>query len=207
MIVTASSGDGEGDLDDVRAYFDLACAFLAPAVPHLIAIGGLSGSGKSVIAQAIAADIGAFPGAVIVRSDVERKRLFGVAPEAPLPAQAYTQSISDQVYDMCRKRAALALEAGRVVIIDAVHAKPAEREAVEALAAAHGAAFTGFWLDVPPEVMRARVAKRRGDVSDATPQVVDAQLAYDLGAMDFDTIDASGPVEDVAARCLDRMGR
>ena len=200
---TASSV--EGDLDDVRAYFDLACAFLAPAVPRLIAIGGLSGSGKSVVARAIAPDVGAFPGAVIVRSDVERKRLFGVAPEALLPAEAYTQSISDQVYATCRKRAALALEAGRVVIVDAVHAKPAEREAVEALAAAHGAAFTGFWLDVPPEVMRARVAKRRGDVSDATPQVVDAQLAYDLGAMHFDTIDASGPVEDVAARCLDRM--
>jgi len=113
----------------------------------------------------------------------------------------------DQVYVMCRKRAALALEAGRVVIIDAVHAKLAEREAVEALAAAHGAAFTGLWLDVPPKVMRERVGKRRGDVSDATPQVVDAQLAYDLGAMDFDTIDASGSVEDVAARCLDRMGR
>src|SRR5680860_423666 len=133
----ASTGEGEGDLDDVRAYFDLACTFLAPAAPHLIAIGGLSGSGKSVIARSIAPDVGAFPGAVIVRSDVERKRLFGVAPEAPLPAQAYTQSISDQVYVMCRKRAALALEAGRVVIIDAVHAKPAEREAVEALAAAH----------------------------------------------------------------------
>ncbi|HZJ11812.1 MAG TPA: AAA family ATPase [Methyloceanibacter sp.] len=203
----ASTGEGEGDLDDVRAYFDLACTFLAPAAPHLIAIGGLSGSGKSVIARAIAPDIGAFPGAVIVRSDVERKRLFGVAPEAPLPAHAYTQSISDQVYVMCRKRAALALEAGRVVIIDAVHAKLAEREAVEALAAAHGAAFTGLWLDVPPKVMRERVGKRRGDVSDATPQVVDAQLAYDLGAMDFDTIDASGSVEDVAARCLDRMGR
>src|SRR5680860_347545 len=133
----ASTGEGEGDLDDVRAYFDLACTFLAPAAPHLIAIGGLSGSGKSVIARSIAPDVGAFPGAVIVRSDVERKRLFCVAPEAPLPAQAYTQSISDQVYVMCRKRAALALEAGRVVIIDAVHAKPAEREAVEALAAAH----------------------------------------------------------------------
>jgi len=204
---TASPGEGERDLDDVRVYFDLACGYLAPPPPHLIAIGGLSGSGKSVIARAIAPDIGAFPGAVIVRSDVERKRLFAVAPDSPLPEDAYTQSISDQVYATCRKRAALALEAGRVTIIDAVHAKPAEREAVEALAAAHGAAFTGLWLDVPPEVMRVRVAQRSGDVSDATPQVVDAQLAYDLGAMDFDIIDASGSVEDVAARCLDRMER
>lgn len=202
----SSTDDAPGTLDEVRAYFDLACGYLAPAHPHLIAVGGLSGSGKSTVARALAPEIAPFPGAVLVRSDAERKRLFGVAPEERLPASAYSQSVSDQVYALCRKRAALALEAGWPVILDAVHAKPQEREAVAALADAHGATFSGLWLDVPPDVMRARVAQRQNDVSDATPQVVDAQLAYELGPMDFDIIDASGSVTDVAARCLDRIG-
>jgi uncharacterized protein len=207
LLRAQAASSEEGALEDVHAYFDLARNFLAPAPPQLIAIGGLSGSGKSAIAREIAPGLGAFPGAVIIRSDMERKRLFGVPPEARLPQDAYTQSVSDRVYAICRKRAALALEAGRVVIIDAVHAKPAEREAVEALAAAQGAAFTGLWLDVPAEVMRARVGKRTGDVSDATPDVVDAQRAYDLGEMDFHTIDARGAVEEVAARCRDLLVR
>ncbi len=106
---------------------------------------------------------------------------------------------------MCRKRAGWALSAGRSVIVDAVHAKPEERDAVAALAAAHGADFTGLWLEAPLDVMRGRVADRRGDVSDATPSVVDAQAAYDLGVVDFDRIDASGDVDEVAAACLARI--
>jgi predicted kinase len=201
----AAKDDTARVLDEVRSYFDFACASLAPAQARLIAVGGLSGSGKSTVARALAPEIAPFPGAVVVRSDVERKRLFDVAPDERLPEAAYTQSVSDQVYALCRKRAALALEAGWPVIVDAVHAKAEEREAVAALAAAHGAAFTGLWLDVPPDVMRKRVALREADVSDATPQVVDTQLAYDLGAIGFDRTDASGSVEDVAARCLDAI--
>jgi len=191
---------------EAAAYFALARKFLVAGPPRLVAIGGLSGSGKSAIARALAARIGAFPGAVHVRSDVERKRLFGVPPEARLPAHAYAPEISDQVYAMCRKRARLALEAGHSVIVDAVHAKPSERAAIRALAAGTGAAFTGLWLDAPPETMRKRVAARAGDVSDATPEVVEAQLAYDLGKMDFAMIDTSGTVDDVAAACLTRIG-
>ena len=77
----AAPDDEAAALAEVRAYFDLARAFLAPVPARLVAIGGLSGSGKSAVARAIAPEIGAFPGAVIVRSDVERKRLFGVAPD------------------------------------------------------------------------------------------------------------------------------
>jgi uncharacterized protein len=201
----AEAGTAAQIRDDARAYFDLARGFLAPARPQLVAIGGLSGSGKSAVARAIAADIGAFPGAVHVRSDVERKRLFGVAPDSRLPQRAYEASVSPQVYAMCRKRAGWALSAGRSVIVDAVHAKPEERDAVAALAAAHGADFTGLWLEAPLDVMRGRVADRRGDVSDATPSVVDAQAAYDLGVVDFDRIDASGDVDAVAAACLARI--
>jgi uncharacterized protein len=207
LRVRQSPDDGTARaLEEVRAYFDLACAYLVPTKARLIAVGGLSGSGKSTVARALAPEIAPFPGAVVVRSDVERKRLFGVAPEERLPASAYTQEVSDEVYALCRKRAALALEAGWSVIVDAVHAKPEERDALAALAAEYGAAFHGLWLDVPADVMRSRVAARQRDVSDATLQVVDAQLDYDLGTIGFDRIDASGSVEDAAARCLARIG-
>ncbi|MGV1015577.1 MAG: AAA family ATPase, partial [Methyloceanibacter sp.] len=199
--------DTEAARDEARAYFDLARKFLAPLPPRLIAIGGLSGSGKSAIARALAPGIGAFPGAVHIRSDVERKRLFGVAQDQRLPAAAYAPEISEQVYAMCRKRARLALQAGHAAIVDAVHARPEERAAIAALAAETGADFVGLWLEVPPEVMRQRVSAREGDVSDATPEVIDAQLAYDLGPQDFAVIDASGPIEDVAAACLTRIGQ
>ena len=174
--------------------------------PRLIAIGGLSGSGKSAVARAIAPHVGACPGAVHVRSDVERKRLFGVAASERLPEHAYAPQVSDEVYALCRKRARLALRAGRAVIVDAVQALPDERAAIEAVAAEAGAPFTGLWLEAPREVMQARVAARKGDVSDATPSVIDEQLSYDIGEQRFTVIDASVPIERVVARALEIIG-
>ena len=200
------SEEANKTLEECRAYFDLANGFLAPSPPRLVVIGGLSGSGKSAAARAIAPEIGLFPGAVHIRSDVERKRLFDVGLDERLPQSAYEPGVSTQVYAMCRKRAALALEAGRSVIVDAVHAKPQERDALVKLAEAHGATFTGFWLDVPVGVMQTRVASRQGDVSDATPSVVEVQSAYDLGEITFERIDGSHTVEEVAAVCLERIG-
>ena len=123
-----------------------------------------------------------------------------------LPASAYAPDISDRVYAMCRKRALMALEGGQAVIVDAVHAKKEERDALAALAAEQGVPFTGLWLEAPPKVMRDRVAARTGDVSDATPEVVDAQLGYDIGPQSFAVIDASKPLDQVAAECLERIG-
>lgn len=191
--------------DQARELFELAGLFLAPHAPKLIALGGLSGSGKSTIARAIAHEIGAFPGAVIVRSDVERKRLFGVEFHATLPQSAYTPEASALVYAVCRKRARFALEGGRSVIVDAVHAKAEEREAIAALAGEYGVAFKGLWLDLPADLLKERVANRVGDVSDATPSVVSEQLSYDLGPMDFDCVETSGSVMEVAQRCLERV--
>ncbi len=192
--------------EEARAYFALARNFLVPAAPRLVAIGGVSGTGKSAVARAIAPFIGAFPGAVIVRSDVERKRLFGVALSQRLPASAYAPEISDRVYAMCRKRAAMALAGGQAVIVDAVHAKQEERDALAELAAEQGVPFTGLWLQAPAQLLRDRVAARIGDVSDATPDVVDEQLGYDFGSQSFAVIDASREVDQVAAACLDRIG-
>jgi aminoglycoside phosphotransferase family enzyme/predicted kinase len=201
----AAGSQAEAARDEARAYFSLAQEFLAPTAPRLVAVGGLSGTGKSAVSRAIAPRLGAFPGAVIVRSDVERKRLFGVAPEERLPARAYAPEVSDQVYAMSRKRAMLALLGGQAVIVDAVQAKPEEREALAGLAAKLGVAFRGLWLEAPAKLLRERVAARRGDVSDATPSVVDEQLGYDIGAQGFTVIDASRPLDEVAADCLGRI--
>jgi predicted kinase len=144
---------------------------------------------------------------VHIRSDVERKRLFGVALGDRLPQSAYAPEVSDTVYGICRKRALLALAVGRTVILDAVHAKPTERADAAELARQAGVPFTGLWLEAPPELLRKRVASREGDVSDATPSVVDIQLGYDLGPQDFAVIEANRPLDEVAAACLERIGQ
>jgi len=187
----------------VASYALLARDYLsARPRPQLIAIGGLSGSGKSSVAHALAPHLGAFPGAVHVRSDVERKRLFSVPSEERLPRSAYTAEVSDIVYTICRKRALMALEGGHSVIVDAVHAKREERDAVAEIAGRTGAAFTGLWLDAPADTMRGRIAGRVRDASDATPSVLDEQLQYDLGQQNFAVVDAGGALEEVVASCL-----
>jgi uncharacterized protein len=185
------------------SYVLLARDYLEAHRPQLIAIGGLSGSGKSSLAQTLAPHLGAFPGAVHVRSDVERKRMFGVAAGERLPRPAYAAEVSDVVYGICRKRALMALEGAQAVIVDAVHAKSEERDAIAEIAARAGAAFTGIWLDAPADTMRGRIARRSGDVSDATPDVLDEQLGFDVGPQNFVVVDAGRALDQVVASCLE----
>ncbi|HET7852202.1 MAG TPA: AAA family ATPase [Methyloceanibacter sp.] len=189
------------------SYVQLARDHLERKRPELVAVGGLSGSGKSSVAEALAPLIGAFPGAVHVRSDIERKRLFGVPSEERLPRSAYTAEVSGIVYTICRKRALMALMGGHSVIVDAVHARREERDAIAEIAAHAGAAFTGLWLDAPADTMRARIAGRVGDASDATPAVIDEQLQYDLGEQSFAAVDAGRPLNEVVASCLELINR
>ena len=94
------------------------------ATRRLIAIGGLSGSGKSTLAAALAPELGAAPGARVLRSDVLRKRKFGVAPETAIPAEGYAPGVTSAVYVELCDRAAIALRAGYSAIIDAVALAP-----------------------------------------------------------------------------------
>lgn len=176
--VAAVSG---GDNEPARAYQRAALAFLQPASPRLLAIGGLSGSGKTTRALQLAPAIGRTPGAVVVRSDVERKRLAGIAPEQRMPPGSYTPEASARVYEVLLVRAERILRAGHSVVLDAVFARPDERAAAEAMAARVAVPFEGLWLDVSKEVARARVAGRKADASDATPDVVERQFGYELG--------------------------
>jgi uncharacterized protein len=181
---------------EARSYLDLAAQFLRPRSCRLVAIGGLSGTGKSTLAAALAPSLGAR----VLRSDVIRKRLFGVAPETRLPASAYTTEVSCRVYEMLRRQAADALAAGYSVIIDAVSLKPAERQSLAPVAEAVGVPFSGLWLTAPVATMEGRPRARRHDASDAAPEVLAQQLRQDPGPMDWVRIDAgTGPAECLSA--------
>ncbi|MFG1363577.1 bifunctional aminoglycoside phosphotransferase/ATP-binding protein [Xanthobacter versatilis] len=152
-----------------------------PGRPSLWAVGGLSGSGKSTWAAKMAPTLGRAPGAVILRSDIERKRLAGVAETQKLPPEAYTPEATRQVYDRLRALAARVLATGHSVIVDAVHARPDERDAIAQVAREAGADFQGWWLEAPEGELIRRVEARTGDASDADAAVVRRQLSYNLG--------------------------
>jgi aminoglycoside phosphotransferase family enzyme/predicted kinase len=192
----AEHGWGPGDptsaVAEARRYLDEAEAALRPAPARLVAVGGLSGSGKSSVAAGLASELGRDPGARILRSDVLRKLRFGAEPESPLPPEAYSAEVTAQVYqDLCT-RAAASLRAGYSAVIDAVALGEDERHSFAAVAAAAGVPFTGLWLDAPAATMRARIAARRGDASDASPEVLAHQLSTDPGAIEWIRIDAGG---------------
>ena len=166
-----------GDPQQARAYVEAAIAHLAPPPPLLVAVGGLSGSGKSRFSRGIAPGLGASPGALILRTDEVRKRLAGVAPTEPLPRGAYAPEFYARTYDVLFDNARRALKAGRAVILDATFIDPALRARAEALAVECAVPFHGVWLDAPVAVLEARVAARTGDASDATVEVLHEQLA------------------------------
>ncbi len=186
------SRDPSGTLrTEARAYFDLATELLEERPPHLIAIGGLSGSGKTTVAEALAPHIGAAPGARIVESDRIRKALHGVPPETRLPDKAYRQEVSERVYRETAWRADLILAEGGSVVADAVFDRPPDRLRIEKVAAERRVPFLGVWLDVSPEVMWRRVEQRRAGPSDATVDILSRQLERDAGAITWHRLDAA----------------
>ena len=185
--------------EEAGTYFRAARAYLEPAPPRLVAVGGLSGTGKTSLARDLAPGIGAPPGAVHLRSDILRKALSGVAELARLAPEAYGAAASRRVYAELARRARSALGAGRAVIVDAVYAKPEERAAIEAVARDLGVPCHGLWLECPEQVMIARVAGRKGDASDATPEVVRGQLDYDLGRISWHRIEVSSAEREAVA--------
>ena len=176
---------------EALSYFTAARAFLRPVSPRLIAIGGLSGTGKTTLARAIAPETGLAPGAVHVRSDVERKRYFDADETVRLPAGAYAPRVSQAVYAKLRNLTIAALGAGRSVVVDATFRDAEERHAIEVVAKRANVPFHGFWLDAPVATLMRRVTKRRGDASDATSEVVAEQAETAAQDMIWVRIDAS----------------
>ncbi len=194
------------EIEAARAYLELALACLAPEPARLVAIGGVSGTGKSTLARALAPALGRAPGAVLLRSDVIRKKLCGVAPTERLGPEAYDERVSRRVYRALMARATTLLVAGQAVIADAVFLDPGDRARVEQVARDHDVPFDGLWLSAPAAVLAERVEVRRADASDATAAVVSRQLEVDPGAVGWRPLDSSDQADEVAAAARAALG-
>ena len=206
LAATAGTMDDDVPAEEVTAmqveaatYLELAQRLLETPAPALIAIGGLSGSGKSSLARDLAPWLGAASGALVVRSDVLRKRLAGTDLFDRLPPEAYTAERNQAVYEALYAASRAGLAAGRCVIADAVFRDPRERVAIDKVAAEQGVPFIGLWLDISAAVQEDRLAARRGDVSDATVDVGRAQRANAAPIEDWQSLDADRDPSALAA--------
>jgi aminoglycoside phosphotransferase family enzyme/predicted kinase len=182
-----------------RQYLDLATRVLTVPGAAIVAVGGLSGSGKSTVARALAPSIGAVPGAVVLRSDEIRKRLWGAPPLTRLGPAAYSPEMSALVYEALAAGAIAVARSGHTVIVDAVFARSEDRLALERAARAAAIPFAAVWLEAPEGVLVERVARRELDASDADPGVVRMQCAQWADDVRWPRVDAAGDLETVAA--------
>ncbi|NLX16912.1 MAG: AAA family ATPase [Ramlibacter sp.] len=166
-------------LPEATAYLQLADRLSQPSQPRLWIMHGLSGSGKSYQAQALSAHTGA----IRIRADVERKRLFGLAPLASSHGQAdiYTAEASEQTYARLGQLAQQVLQAGYPVVLDATFMQQQHRAPMQQLAARLGVPFQILSLQATPELLRERVQQRQQqgqDASEADLAVLESQLAH-----------------------------
>ena len=165
------------DAQDAAGYLALAARLTVPRPVALTLTCGPSGSGKTLAGTRRLARVD-FPDLVRIRSDVERKRLYGFAADADSGGTIYTPEATQRTYERLEELAALALAHGWSVLVDAASLKRSERDAFRTLAGRHGVPFTLLVPPATPDEMRQRVTTRRGDASEATVAVLEQQLQW-----------------------------
>ncbi len=180
LALRARETGAADEANRTRGYLSLAQRFAAGGHAAIIINHGVSGSGKSTLAQHLLKDLRA----IRLRSDVERKRLFGLASGArtgsALAHAAYTQQATQDTYAELERLARIVAEASYPVIVDATFLKRSQRERFRTLAAMLDVPFAILDCRAPEGVLRARVAEReaRGrDPSEADVAVLEHQLA------------------------------
>jgi aminoglycoside phosphotransferase family enzyme/predicted kinase len=187
-------------------YLDLALEYLiGDHNPRLIAVGGYSATGKSTLAGALAMRLNGRCGAVMLRSDVIRKRLLDQNPEEPLSADGYGEAPSAAVYERLTKDARRTLRAGQSVVLDATFLNQTFRNAAEYVAASTGVPFNGLWLSAPREILVERVSARLNGASDATASVLERQLERNIDPGSWRVVDASGTAADTLRDATDAV--
>jgi hypothetical protein len=185
---------------DFFEYLKLALNYVRPARPQLIVMYGMSASGKSTVSRSLLELLGA----VRVRSDVERKRLFGLKPEdsgqSALGKGIYSIEATEKTYRKLEELAAHIIDAGYPVIVDAVFLNYQEREYFRDLAENRQIPFIILECTTDEETLRQRVAQRKNDISDADLKVLEMQLSEWKPLQKHErvntiTIDTTAPVD------------
>ncbi|TSA50072.1 MAG: hypothetical protein D4R48_02225 [Nitrosomonadales bacterium] len=182
-VAAIRAGQNQGDISETREYIALAEWLATPPKPRLIITHGLAGCGKTTAStRLLQSDANA--ATLRLRSDVERKRLFGLAAadksHSPLDGGIYGQEAHLLTYRRLQDLAQGLLKAGWSVIVDAAFLKRAERATFRALATQTGVEFRILAPQSSPAQLRARIAARLGkgrDASEATLEVLERQMA------------------------------
>jgi uncharacterized protein len=159
--------------DKARAYWLLALGILEePRLrPALVLVGGLPGTGKSTLAHALAGSANF----ELIRSDVVRKELAGLAPHAPSPPEArsrlYSPEVNERTYAECLRRAEGLLFEGRRVLVDATFREEKRRQPFLEAATRWAVPALLVVTHADADIVRRRLQQRTGDASDADWQV------------------------------------
>jgi predicted kinase len=158
-------------LHEASLYYKLAWRYTQPRRGWLVLMCGLSGSGKSTVARALAKRTGA----VHIRSDAVRKHLAGVPLEERGGAELYTPEMTRRTYERLVALGGILAADGYIVILDAKFDHFAERTAAMNAARQRGLSMCVLHCVAPHDVLRQRLEARAGDVADATADLLDQQ--------------------------------
>lgn len=171
-------------LQTAAHYYKLAWEYTKPRRGKLTLMSGLSGSGKSTVARYLARRTGA----IQIRSDAVRKHLGGISLNERGGQDLYSDEMTAQTYGRLLELGIILAERGWNVILDAKFDRQKLRTDAINLAQSHGLSWQIIYCNAPIAVLRERLQQRRGDIADATAELLSSQQAEAEAFTEFEQI-------------------
>lgn len=179
----------------------------------LIAIGGLSGTGKTTLSDNLTQTFAEFanpPSNASISSDIVRKTLWaqenGQEPDlySPLPAEAYSSAYGAKAHEKMLADIKANFDS-EIIIVDATFAKPETRTDIENLAHDNNVKFIGLWLEAPIDTIKQRADARAANektTSDANSMVIDLQIKAGTGDVSWTKINTDQDKRSITSKAI-----